>query len=176
MGEMSAMELLQYVRTRNVFLDADGPGWPTSPQYRLLERPVTRMIAAHHYALLVLLRNPAIACEYEARHRALHAEPDELIALWYAAPMVGMSPHALRRIARRRPEDGRLLLRTEVEHLPGCDRTFFTTRRWLHEYLMARDEAEKQEWPLPEGYVAPETKPGPLVYLVGARRRLSNGR
>ena len=36
-------------------------------------------------------------------------------------------------------------------------REWFTTRRWLHEYLLAASTRDKgARKPLPEGYVAPE--------------------
>jgi hypothetical protein len=71
--------------------------------------------------------------------------PDERISIARAAALAGVSAHTLRTQARRgKLRTGRL----------GHD--LFTTRRWLHEYLMAREQGRGHRKPLPPDYVPPE--------------------
>jgi hypothetical protein len=72
--------------------------------------------------------------------------PDEYISLKRAGALSGVRPTTLR-----------------VQALAGKLRTvklardLLTTRRWLHEYLMAADERDKgARKPLPPDYQAPE--------------------
>ena len=76
--------------------------------------------------------------------------PDQYIALTRAAALCGLSAGTLRVLANPR---GDALPRLRTVRL-GHDR--LTTRRWLHEYLMGRDETNTHAAPLPEGYVPPE--------------------
>ena len=68
--------------------------------------------------------------------------PDEYISLARAAEISGLSPATLRahklRTARTRRE-------------------WFTTRRWLHDYLLGATRRDKGgRKPLPDGYIPPE--------------------
>jgi hypothetical protein len=72
--------------------------------------------------------------------------PDEHITLARAAEISGLSPATLRKQARARK------LRTVRSR-----REWLTTRRWLHEYLLAATRRDKgARKPLPEGYISPE--------------------
>ena len=70
--------------------------------------------------------------------------PDDLITLHRAAEFSGLSVNTVRTQIRK----GRL----QVKRI-GHER--LTTRRWLHDYLMERDDTFKQSAPLPPGYVVP---------------------
>jgi hypothetical protein len=71
--------------------------------------------------------------------------PDQPISLQRAAAIAGLSPKTLDEQMRR----GKLqVLRYGHERL--------TTRRPLHEYLMAREEGRGHRAPLPADYQAPE--------------------
>ena len=75
-------------------------------------------------------------------------EPDVYITLKRAGEISGLSPNTLFIQAR----DGKLKTWQPARDL-------FTTRRWLHEYLMAASENDKgTRKPLPEGYVPPEDR------------------
>jgi hypothetical protein len=70
--------------------------------------------------------------------------PMELITLKRAGEISGISPGTLRNVARK----GKLRVRKE-----GRDN--FTTRFWLHQYMMSRSTAHGKANPLPPGYVVP---------------------
>ncbi len=77
--------------------------------------------------------------------------PDELIPLQRAAELSGVSVGTLRIQARV----GKLTAKLTAY-------TWFTSRRWLHEYLVAATERDKgARKPLPEGYVAPDKEAAP---------------
>ena len=77
--------------------------------------------------------------------------PDELIPLARAAELSGVSVGTLRIQARA----GKLTAKLSAY-------TWFTSRRWLHDYLTAASERDKgARKPLPEGYVPPDTAPAP---------------
>ena len=76
--------------------------------------------------------------------------PGEYITLARAAQIAGLSPETLRKQARRRGDAPPRLRTVRLGH----DR--LTTRRWLHEYLLGRDETNTHAAPLPVGYVPPE--------------------
>jgi hypothetical protein len=69
----------------------------------------------------------------------------ELISLKRAAQIGGVSPITLRQQARRNN-----LKTVKLAH------DLLTTRVWLHEYLMAREQHPGPRKPLPPDYVAPE--------------------
>jgi hypothetical protein len=71
--------------------------------------------------------------------------PDACISLTRAAQLSGRKEETLRVRAMR----GRLrTIKRGRDHL--------TTRRWLHEYLMSRDDTNTHGPPLPADYVPPE--------------------
>jgi hypothetical protein len=73
-------------------------------------------------------------------------DPDAPISVARAAQIAGLSAHTLRHQAA----SGRLRV-----HRLGREQ--WTTRRWLHRYLMAATERDKgRRLPLPPDYVAPE--------------------
>ena len=72
--------------------------------------------------------------------------PDELITLQRAAELSGVSVGTLRIQARA----GKLAAKQLAY-------TWFTTRRWLHAYLLEASQRDKgSRLPLPESYVPPE--------------------
>lgn len=68
----------------------------------------------------------------------------ELITLKRASEISGISPKTLRSVAGK----GKLRVKKE-----GRDN--FTTRFWLHQYLMSRHSSRGHTKPLPPGYVVP---------------------
>jgi hypothetical protein len=68
----------------------------------------------------------------------------ELITLKRAAEIADLSPGTLRNVVKNK----RLRVRKE-----GRDN--FTTRFWLHQYLMSRNTVHGHTKPLPPGYVVP---------------------
>ena len=77
--------------------------------------------------------------------------PDQYMTRRGAAHLAGMSRPTLKAQARPRNDTPP---RQWVARLGS--RTVLTTLRWLHEYLMGRDETNTHAAPLPEGYQAPE--------------------
>ena len=78
-------------------------------------------------------------------HEPLEA-PDQYISIARAAQLAGLSPVTLRIQVQR----GKL-------HTVKLARDLLTTRRWLHDYLVNRDDSRgAQPLPLPPEYVAPE--------------------
>lgn len=72
--------------------------------------------------------------------------PDEYISLARAAEISGLSPTTLRAQARAHK------LRTVRTR-----REWFTTRRWLHAYLLGATRRDKGgRKPLPDDYIPPE--------------------
>jgi len=77
--------------------------------------------------------------------------PDQYITLPRAAHVAGLSYPTLKAQAKPRKDTPP---RLQIARLGP--RTVLTTLRWLHEYLMGRDETNTRTAPLPEGYQAPE--------------------
>jgi hypothetical protein len=71
--------------------------------------------------------------------------PDEYITLKRAGALAGMTDANLRMAANA----GRL-------RTVRFGRTHVTTRRWLHAFLITRDDTRRRVTPLPANYVAPE--------------------
>jgi hypothetical protein len=79
---------------------------------------------------------------------------DTYITLARAGQISGLSPETLRKQAHPRKGQPPRLRTVRLGH----DR--LTTRRWLHEYLMGRDERNQHAAPLPDDYVPPEVPHG----------------
>lgn len=94
-------------------------------------------------------RKQVVNISPEAYTRGMDREleaPDQWISLARAAVLAGLSPKTLRHQAVA----GKLKTVQPARDL-------LTTRRWLHEYLLSRDDSRgAQPAPLPAGYVAPE--------------------
>ena len=85
--------------------------------------------------------------------------PDQPISLARAAALAGLSVNTLRHQAKKE--------RLKVQRL---GREQYTTRRWLHEYLVGRESAFGQDAPLPEGYRVPAgAAPGAARIVIRPR-------
>ena len=94
--------------------------------------------------------------------------PDQHITLRRAAELAGLSYPTLKAQSKPRKDAP---ARLRVERLGP--RTVLTTRRWLHEYLMNRDETNTHAAKLPEGYRVPAgAAPGAVRIVIRPREEV----